>query len=175
MPSPEFDLPSSTKRNATDAKLEDPSKKQSSNTGTAETEEQTEATRKDEPKYSQEELSSIFDDIIFTGEYSEEVAIKGRLKVSFRTRTAEEISEISKEVDGLEAKLISTLEQRRSLLNLQYSLCSYQGKDLRGLKVDAKAKFVSSLAGPVIAALLTALTKFDAKVFTACTDGEQNF
>lgn len=129
----------------------------------------------DKPEYDQEELLRIFDEIIFAGEYGEQVIIKNRLKVGFRTRSAAEIEEISIMVDGITANLISTLNEKRSVLNLQYALTSYQGRDLRTMKVEERAKFVRSLPGPIIGALLAALHKFDQKVFIACQEGEENF
>lgn len=126
-------------------------------------------------KYSAEELLSIFDEIIFSGEYQEEVVVKGRLKVTFRTRAAGEIEEISKLVDATQANLIATLNEKRSLLNLQYAITFYQGKDLRSMKIEDKAKFIRNIPGPVIGALLGALMKFDDKVYEACKEGEENF
>jgi len=127
------------------------------------------------PKYDPDELARIFDEIIFSGEYSEDVTVRGKLRVRFRTRTAEEIEQISAVVDATKANLVSTLAEKRAVLNLQYGLAMFQGKDLRSLSVEDRAKFVKRLPGPVIGALLTALNDFDAKVYAACQDGEENF
>lgn len=129
----------------------------------------------EESKYDQEELLRIFDEIIFTGEYSEEVTIRGKLHVRFRTRTVEEIEQISATVDAMEAHLVATLNDKRSVLNLQYALVSYQGKDLKSLDIADRSKFIRRLPGPIIASLLTAMSIFDMKVFEACKDGEANF
>jgi hypothetical protein len=126
-------------------------------------------------QYSEEELSAIFDEIIFSGEYSEEVNIRGKLRVSFRTRTAEEIRQITQAVDGTQAVYANTIESIRSLLQLQYALTAYQGKDLAGLRLEDKAKFIGQIPGPVVALLLQALSKFDQKVYEACQEGEANF
>lgn len=136
-----------------------------------------EATEKDKPetKYDQETLMRIFDEIIFSGEYSEDVTIKNRLKVRFRTRTAEEIEDISRIVDAAQANWQSTVNEKRSLLNLQYALTSFQGTDLRSLKTEDRSKYIRKLPGPVIGALLVALGRFDEKVFIACQEGEENF
>jgi hypothetical protein len=135
------------------------------------------AATKKEPdhKYDQETLLRIFDEIIFSGEYSEDVTIKNRLKVRFRTRTAEEIEEITRIVDSTQANWQSTVNEKRSLLNLQYGLTFFQGTDLRSLKTEDRAKYIRKLPGPVIGALLVALGKFDEKVFIACQEGEENF
>ena len=127
------------------------------------------------PKYSEDELASIFDEIIFSGEYVEEVLIRGKLRVSFRTRTAEEIRQITQVVDGTQAVYANTVESIRSLLQLQYALTSYQSKDLTSIKPEEKAKFIGQIPGPVVAMLLEALSKFDEKVFVACQEGEANF
>jgi hypothetical protein len=128
-----------------------------------------------QPKYSEDELSRIFDEIIFSDSYSEEVVIKGKLRVNFRTRTAGEIAEITKKLDATSANLVATLAEARSLMNLHYALTSYQGKDLSSLKQEDREKFINNLSGPVIGALINALAKFDYKVFEACRDGEENF
>lgn len=134
---------------------------------------ETEAPAK--PKYDKDELLRIFDEIIFQGEYVEEVTIRGKLKVQFKTRTAEEIESISKVLDANTYQLVSTLNEARMLLNLQYALMYYQGKNLTGLKPEDKSKFIRMLPGPVIAVLIEALFKFDEKVQFACAELEANF
>lgn len=126
-------------------------------------------------EYDKDELARIFDEVLFTGEYSEEVVIKGKLKVRFKTRNAEELSQISRVIDGTSFTLMQTLHESRMLLNLQYALIEYHGKDLSSFKTEERAKFVNKLAGPVVGALITALGEFDAKVATACQDIEENF
>lgn len=135
----------------------------------------TEKEESEKPRYDQTELLAIFDEIIFSGEYTEEVVIKNKLRVNFRTRSAGEIEEITRTVDTLQANLVTTLNEKRSILNLQYALTHYQGKDLKGIKTEDRAKFIKSLPGPVIGALFLALQKFDEKVFEACQEGEENF
>jgi hypothetical protein len=133
------------------------------------------AEEAEKPKYDKDELLRIFDEIIFSGEYSEDVTIKSRLKIRFRTRTAEEIEEITRTVDATQANWQSTVNEKRSLLNLQYALTSFQGTDLRSLRTEDRAKYIRKLPGPVIGALLVALGRFDEKVFAACQEGEENF
>lgn len=130
---------------------------------------------KDKPKYSKEELLSIFDEMIFSEEYVEEVSIRGKLKVSFRTRTADEISEITKILDGSNSNWVSTINEQRSFLNLCYGLASYQGKSLASVPFEEKKKILGKLPGPTVGALITALGEFDDKVFQACREGEENF
>jgi hypothetical protein len=127
------------------------------------------------PKYDPDELNRIFDAILFEGEYFENITIRGRLSIRFRTRTADEIDMITGILDKAQANLVSTLGEKRSIINLQYSLCGFNGKDLRGLSLEEKAKFVGKLPGPVISALLIELSKFDAKVYAACVEAEENF
>jgi hypothetical protein len=130
---------------------------------------------KADSKYDPEELARIFDEIIFAGEYSEEVSIRGRLRVVFRTRTSEEIDQISRVIDGTQANLIATLSEKRAILNLQYALAWYQSENLSAAKVEDRAAFLGKLPGPVVGALLNALGEFDAKVFEACREAEANF
>lgn len=174
----DFDFPaaSATKRRISKANPKPPVFKSEPSAQKAESDETTEAAEQVKaPKYSEEELASIFDEIIFSGEYVEEVLIRGKLRVSFRTRTAEEIRQITQVVDSTQAVYANTVESIRSLLQLQYALTSYQGKDLTSVKPEEKAKFIGQIPGPVVAMLLEALSKFDEKVFVACQEGEANF
>lgn len=129
----------------------------------------------EKPEFTSEELLAVFDDILFTGEYVEEVTIRGRLIVAFRTRTADETKSISREVDATKAVFATTLDGVRSFLQLQYSLTKYNGTDLTMMKPEEKAAFIGKLPSPVIHVLLNALAKFDKKVFEACQEGESNF
>jgi hypothetical protein len=130
---------------------------------------------KDKPIYSQDELLRVFDEIIFSGEYRETYNIKGKVPVTFKTRTAGEIEEIQHAVDSAGAQLISTVESIRSIMNLQFSLCVYRGKDLTMLKAEDRVAFIKSLSAPIVGMLLMTLSKFDTKVSMACREGEENF
>jgi hypothetical protein len=127
------------------------------------------------PEFTPEELAKIFDEIIFAESYREDVVIRDKLRVTFRTRTVEETEQITSELDTNPVNLLSTLREKQSLLNLCHSLVSYQGKDLSSVKIEEKKKFVMKLAAPVVSMLSVALNKFDRKVFLACKDGEENF
>lgn len=137
--------------------------------------ETSDSVKEEKPKYDSKELLEIFDEILFSGEYTEQITIKGRLKVWFRTRSAGEIEQIGRIVDGTTATLVSTLEHRRSLLNLQYALAQYQDKVLSPLKTEERAKFIQSIPGPIIALLLKSLYEFDVKVQAACEEADENF
>jgi len=128
-------------------------------------------------EYNQEELLQIFDNIIFSGEYQETVTVKNRLRLVFRTRTAEEINNIQLRLDSESGnlKLVSTVDSLRSFLTLSASLVSFQGKDLSSMKPEEKTKFLEKLAGPIISLLFIELTKFDRKVMAALQEGEANF
>jgi hypothetical protein len=126
-------------------------------------------------KYSQSELLSIFDHIIFSGEYEETVTLRGRLNVVFRTRTAEEINEIQMYLDSANLKLITTVDNVRSLMTLAASLVSYHSKDLRAVKREDRLAFINKQAAPIVGALLDALAAFDEKVQAAVREGEENF
>jgi len=145
-----------------------------------ETKEKTETSSSTEqsssaPEYPEEELLRVFDEILFSNEYSETFSIRGRMEVTFRTRTAKEVQDIDKSLDSLGASLISTVENLRSFKHLERALVSYNGKDLSTLRVSEKESFVQALPGPIIGALLITLAKFDHKIGMACRVGEQNF
>lgn len=127
------------------------------------------------PQFDQNELAKIFDEIIFSGVYSEQVVIKGKLRITLRTRTAEETEEITSKIDATAANLISTLNEKKAVLNIYYAMTSYQGKDIGMMKLEEREKFVNRIPAPIIGAIVNALTKFDTKVYEACKDGEENF
>lgn len=129
----------------------------------------------EKPEYSKEDLLRIFDEIIFSGSYEFDYTIRGRLSVRFRTRTAEEINQIQKTVDTAGMNLISSVENMKAIMNLQYALVNYHGKDLSVVKAEDKAKFVEKLPGPIVGLLLNTLGKFDNMVALACQEGESNF
>lgn len=133
------------------------------------------AVEKEKPRWTPEELLIVFDEMIFSGEYEEEISIRGKLKVAFRARSAEDTSNISREIDGKNYTLISTLQEQRALLNLSYSLISYAGKNLKGVSVDERRKIVAKLPAVMVATLSDALFKFDQKIAAACEEGESNF
>jgi hypothetical protein len=127
------------------------------------------------PEYDENELLAIFDEIIFSGEYTEKVSIRGKLNITLRTRTAEEVSKITSKIDLTPSNLISTANERRALMNLHFALVEYQGKDISKAKAEDREKFINSLPAPVIGTLLISLDRFDRKVYKACEVGEENF
>ncbi len=128
------------------------------------------------PKYKKEELLAIFDEMIFSGEYIEELSLRaGKLKLSFRSRSVEDTVAITKDIDGKNFSLISTLQEHRALLNLAYSLVSYAGKDLKGMTIEDRTKFIGKLPSPVAGLISIELSKFDNKISAACEEGEANF
>lgn len=135
--------------------------------------EETKETEK--PKYDPEELLRIFDELIFAGSYTETVNIRGKLKVTFITRSAEQMDSITQKIDGTTAVLMATLVEKRNLLNLYHALISYQGKDLSTLKFDEKVSFINKLPAPLVGVLMVALFEFDSKINAATKEGEENF
>src|SRR6266436_7566443 len=67
-------------------------------------------------KYKKEELLGVFDELIFQGEYTEEQTIKGKLKVTFRSRSADETMQISRNLDAMDFKLLTTMQEQRAFL-----------------------------------------------------------
>lgn len=151
--------------------------KQKSNQKAAEAEapanEETKATEKS--KYSKEELLRIFDEMIFSSEYIEDATIKGKLKVTFRSRSVEDTTAISKAVEAQDFKMLSTLSEYRALQNLAYSLVKYNGRDLSKTSPEERLKFLNSLPAVIVSSLSDTLNKFDQKMVEACQEGEANF
>lgn len=126
-------------------------------------------------EYSKEDLNTVFDTLIFESEYREEVTIRGKLKVVFRTRTAEETMTISHTLDGLDYKLLPTVQEQRAFLNLAKSLVMYQGKDLSKMLESDKKEFIRKLPTSIISGIADALAEFDRKIDMACRDAEGSF
>ena len=129
----------------------------------------------EKPEFDKKELLAIFDEILYQGEYTETITIKGKLKVTFRTRNAKEVNEINRKIDALTVNLMSTANDLRSIENLKYALVEFHGKKLGTLKPEDRDVIIDRMPAPVIASLLTALTKFDRKIYAACNEGEENF
>lgn len=129
----------------------------------------------EKPKYDPNELLQIFDSILFEGDYKEDTTIKGKLKVTFKSRSADDTSAITRELDNKQFNLISALQEHRAFLNLVYSLVTYNGKNLGTAPIEERKKIVGALPAVVVAALSEALYKFDGKIDAACREGEENF
>ena len=127
------------------------------------------------PEYDPQELLAIFDEILFSGVYEEPITIKGKLKVIFRSRTAADTTEITKEMDSTPFNLISSYQEKRAFLNVVYSLVSFNGKSLGEVPIPERKTFLGVLPAVVIASLSDALVKFDKKVDAACREGDENF
>ena len=123
-------------------------------------------------KYTKEELMTIFDEIMFSGEYKETIAIKGKLQVVFTTRSAAATSEITKELDVKQFNLLSSMQEYRALLSICHSLVSYHGKDLSQLSIAGRKTFLEKLPSVVVSALSNALVEFDAKTSAALEEQE---
>jgi hypothetical protein len=128
------------------------------------------------PKFKKEELLAIFDEMIFEGQYVEDVALRGgKLKVRFKSRSVDDTTAISRDIDGKNFSLITTLQEHRAVLNLAYSLVSYAGQDLAARSAEDRIKFIGKLPGVIVGALSEALNRFDEKINAACVEGEANF
>jgi hypothetical protein len=128
------------------------------------------------PKFDPEELLTIFDEMIFSGEYVEEISLRsGKLKIKLRSRSAEDTMAISKDIDAKNFVLISTLSEYRALMNLAYSLVSYAGKDIGAMDIKDRVSYINKLPGVIVGLLSETLNKFDQKIDAACSEGEANF
>ena len=130
---------------------------------------------KEAPKYDPEELAIIFDDIIFQGYYEEDMKVKGKLQATFRSRTADLTSQISRKLDSSSFNLGSTYIEQRALWNLASSLVSISGKNLSQLSLDERFNEISKLNAQLVSLLSKILVDFDAKIDAACKEGEENF
>lgn len=129
----------------------------------------------EKPLWPKEELLRVFDEIVFSGEYMEQFLIKNRVPVTFKTRTGEDAKAIQRIIDSSGLNLVASVEMLRSITTLQYSLVSYDKKDLTLVKPEERLRYIESLPAPIIGMLLDLLNKFDSKVGAACREGEENF
>jgi len=136
-------------------------------TKTAQDEVQKEESNTTKPKYTKDQLMVIFDSIMFEGEYREDVTIKGKLKVTFKTKSGADSSAITRELDGKQFNLMSSMEQYRALLSIAYSLTRYSDKDLSGMSLEKRLEFIEKLPTVVVAAVSNALIEFDIKTEAA--------
>ena len=127
------------------------------------------------PTYSDEELEAVFDSILFEGSYSEEISVGGKVKALIRTRTGEDARAIMMTLDASRVSMGLTMESLRSLYNLGYSLMSFNGQDLSGMKIEDRIKRIEKLPSAVLGALIRKLVMFDLKVEAAVSHGEANF
>lgn len=130
---------------------------------------------KPKSRWTQDELLEVFDKLMFEGQYRETYRIKNKLSVTFRSRSAEETMQISREIDNTPFNLISTVQEHKAMLNLSYSLVNYSGKDFSNVEQKEIYKFLSKLPIFVISALVDKLSEFDSKVEEACREAEENF
>lgn len=128
---------------------------------------QTEPKEETKSRYNKDELLAIFDSIMFEGEYREDVIIKGKLKVTFKTRSGADTAAITRELDAKQYNLLSTVNERRALLNIGYSITRYNDKDLGILSLENRLAFVEKLPTVVVSALSNALVDFDIKTEAA--------
>ena len=130
-------------------------------------EENKEQPKEQKSKYSQDELLVIFDSIMFEGEYREDVTIKGKLRVTFKTRSGADTSAITRDLDSKQFNLMSSMEQYRALLSMGYSLTRYHDKDISGMTLENRLSFIEKLPTVVVAAISNALVEFDMKTEAA--------
>lgn len=135
----------------------------------------TEVQEKKKSKYTEAELMAIFDTIMFEGSYSEDILIKGKLKVSFKSMAAKDVSSVSSTLDSKQYVMYSTLQEQRALLNLSKSLMFYNQKDISGMDSDKRLDFISNLPAAIVSALSDSLIEFSTKVQEACEVGQENF
>lgn len=147
--------------------------KMTKKTETTQVEVKTEEPKK--PEFSKEELLAVFDSIMFESYYEEDVTIKGKLKIKFRSKSTKDVTDISNLVDGKTFNLISTLQEYRAFLNVVYSIVSYNNRDLSAMKIEEKIALIEKLPSAIMGSLSAAVIKFDRKVDLACMEGEENF
>lgn len=184
---PDFDIPLTTFEDNISNELPelpiDPSKADSNTIEQAEKpvkeveEELSEAKKreKEAEELRHKELLVIFDEIMFEGSYEEVVKVGTKYKVTYRSRSAREDSEISKRLDSMQFNTAIAYQNEASLMTLAYSLMQYVSTDLRSLSVKERYAYVTNLPGSVITLLSSQLYDFDQKILEALEYGKLNF
>lgn len=127
------------------------------------------------PEFDELELEQLFDDLMFNGDYTEEIKIGRRMTVTFKTRSGKEARVVMGILDKAGYALGLTVESIRALYNLAQSTVVLNGTDISGENFDRKVELIEELPTQVISALMIALVKFDRKVEAAVRHGEENF
>lgn len=127
------------------------------------------------PEYSDTELEQVFDDLMFSNGYTEEIKIGRRMTISLKTRSGKDAREVMMRLDKAGYSLGLTVESIRSLYNLVQSVVLVNGKDISGETFEKKLEMIEDMPTPVISAMIVALVKFDRKVEAAVKHGEENF
>lgn len=127
------------------------------------------------PRWNKDELLEVFDKLLFEGEYTETFTIRGKLLVTFRSRSADETMKISREIDNTPFNLVSTVQEHKALLNMSYSLVNYSGKDFSDATQETIFNFIKKLPIFIVGVLIDKLSDFDSKVDAACKEAEENF
>lgn len=134
-------------------------------------EEQTQAATS---KYSQDELLTIFDALVFEGEYRETHQGRG-LKVTFRSRTGKDAVDISRALDRFEGKSYMTISTYANILTLVYSIVDLNGVDFSGMKIEDRYAAITKQSDAINALLYGKLSEFDEKISLAIEEGRKNF
>lgn len=126
-------------------------------------------------KYSKEELLSIFDTILFEGQYEEMKKIGSRYSVKFRTRSVKESNEITRRIDKLELGTIMAVQNFTNVLTLTYAISEINGVSLAGVDFANRYEKIQGLPESLIVLLSHKLREFDMKVMEAMKEGDENF
>lgn len=127
------------------------------------------------PDYTDDELETIFDALMFENSYMEELKIGKRLTVTLKTRSGKDARVVMEKLDKAGYALGLTVESIRSLYNLVQSAVAVNGKDISGETFEKKMDLIEDLPTPVISAMMISLVKFDRKIEAAVRHGEENF
>lgn len=132
-------------------------------------------TGKPKSKYSQEELLSLFDTLLFEGAYEELVKVGRNFTVKFRTRSVGESNEITRRIDRLELNTIMAVQNHTNVLTLAYAIVELNGQKLVDDDFKKRLTRIQSLPESLIIVLSHKLQEFDMKVMEAMKEGDSNF
>lgn len=142
--------------------------------------EKTYRERLKEAGISFEEAMQIVDAVFVRGFYEKTYRLSQRASVTLRTRTVENHEQMLQQVEEERPSYSMTAGQIMSRNNLADSLVRLTlpsgAVDLSGYTRKQRLDYVSSLAGPAFAALVSKLVQFDRLTMTALDTGaEENF
>lgn len=133
-----------------------------------------EETREAPSKYTQDELLTIFDALVFEGEYRETHQGRG-LKVTYRSRTGKDAVDISRALDRFEGKSYMTISTYANILTLVYSIVDLNGVDFSAMSIEDRYKAITKQSDAINALLYGKLSEFDEKISLAIEEGRKNF
>ena len=139
------------------------------------TDEKPEEKKEELSQETKEKFLTIFDQIMFEGQYTEVYHLSKRYKVRFRSRTSGEEMTISQRLDAMTFNTLAAYSNQASLLTVAYAMLQFCNDDLEKMTVKERYEFITKLPASTIPSLSKKLIEFDDMISKALEYGQENF